>query len=512
MPRSSKAVAKDNKKIGRLVWIGSVLATVALVSAVAASWFLYGLTINLLTDNLRERLLSISITQAANINPESIKALQKEEDWTKPEWREVVGQLKRAKDQNEDIVFMYIFRRTAEDPTQMEFVADAESINPYANSDNDPTNDVDSNRDGVVDPEGADYLQWPGQPYPEAVDIPEAYEAYNGPLTAAELYEDSFGRVLTGYSPIIDENGEVVAILATDIKADDFFTVTRQTLYPFLAFIAFLVLVIAFLSISLIRIWQKRATTLAELSLQLEKANSRLKQLDRMKSEFVSIASHQLRSPLTSIRGYASMLLEGSYGKLPKKASEVLAKVAESTQMMALSVEDYLNVSRIESGNMKYELSEFNLVDLVKNIVDEFRPVAIKHGLVLSCQTKGLKAVLIKADIGKTKQIIQNLIDNALKYTKKGSIKVKLEVEGKKVFVHVVDTGIGMSEEIQEDIFEKFERAQNANEVNVTGTGLGLFIARRMAHDMKGEVTAQSAGEGKGSTFTVEFPLAKRAS
>src|SRR3989338_10982496 len=115
----------------------------------------------------------------------------------------------------------------------MEFVADADSINPYANTSEDPSMFVDVNRDGKIEPDGPDKLQWPGQDYPEAIDIPEAFEAYSGALTAAELYEDSYGQVLTGYAPIKDANGNTVAVLATDIKADDFFTVTRQTLYPF---------------------------------------------------------------------------------------------------------------------------------------------------------------------------------------------------------------------------------------------------------------------------------------
>src|SRR3989344_4011284 len=331
-----------------LVWIGSTVSGVALVFAVLASWLLYNYTIDLLTENLRERLLSISKTQAANIDAQTLAALEVEADWQKPEWAEVVTKLKKAKDTNDSIVFKYLSRKTKDDPTQMEFVADAESLYPYANLDDDPSNDVDANGDGVIEPEGADKLQWPGQPYPEAVDIPEAYEAYRGPLTVRDLYEDSYGQVLTGYAPITDERGEAVAILATDIKADDFFTVTRQTLYPFLLFIAFLVLTIVFLATTLIYIWNRRAEALARLSAELETMNERLKELDQLKSEFVSIASHQLRSPLTAIKGYASLLLEGSFGTVTAGVKEAVQKIFDSSVLMVSSVEDFLNVSRIE--------------------------------------------------------------------------------------------------------------------------------------------------------------------
>ncbi len=248
---------------------------------------------------------------------------------------------------------------------------------------------------------------------------------------------------------------------------------------------------------------------IAKLAETLAQANEKLKILDRMKSEFVSIASHQLRSPLTSIRGYASMLAEGSYGKLTAGAQEVAERIAESSKYMALSVEDYLNVSRIEAGNMKYEMSDFNLKDIAEKIVDELRPVAIKKGLVMVFRSQCEGSATVHADIGKTRQIIMNLLDNSMKYTPKGSITVVAHDDPvkKMMYVTIQDTGVGMSKETTGEVFEKFVRAKNANNVNVTGTGLGLYVAKKMITDMKGKVTAESEGEGKGSTFVIELPL-----
>lgn len=246
---------------------------------------------------------------------------------------------------------------------------------------------------------------------------------------------------------------------------------------------------------------------LEDLTLKLEKANKRLKVLDQLKSEFVSIASHQLRSPLTSIRGYSSMLLEGSYGNLSDKAKDAIERIAESSRMMALSVEDYLNVSRIQAGNMKYVYSDFNLPDMASRIVDDIRRDAVKKGLVLSFKSDMKGTGVVHADNGKTMQILHNLINNAIKYTPKGTITVFAHDQGKKIFIDVVDTGIGMSAETITNIFAKFERAKNANEVNVTGTGLGLYVAQKMAQEMKGDIEAFSDGEGKGSTFRLTLPL-----
>lgn len=248
-----------------------------------------------------------------------------------------------------------------------------------------------------------------------------------------------------------------------------------------------------------------------KLANQLQKANGRLKVLDQLKSEFVSIASHQLRSPLTALNGYSSMLLEGSYGKIPSKARIAIERINETSRYMSLSIEDYLNVSRIQAGNMEYVLSEFNIKEIIKTLVDEMRVSAIKKGLLITFKSEVDSGCIVNADIGKTQQIIQNLIDNAIKYTPKGSITVTLrdQKKSRKIFVEITDTGIGISKKTLENLFEKFERARNANGVNATGTGLGLYVARKMAEDMGGAVTAKSDGEEKGSTFILELPLVR---
>lgn len=116
---------------------------------------------------------------------------------------------------------------------------------------------------------------------------------------------------------------------------------------------------------------------------------------------------------------------------------------------------------------------------------------------------------MIHADVGKTRQVIQNILDNSMKYTPSGTIKVLVhdDLKKKKITITVQDTGIGMSKETQEEVFEKFVRAKNANSVNVTGSGLGLYVAKKMVLEMKGRVWVESEGDGKGSTFHIEFPL-----
>lgn len=262
----------------------------------------------------------------------------------------------------------------------------------------------------------------------------------------------------------------------------------------------------------LVRSVKKEVKQREELELltdRLEAANEKLKELDKAKSEFVSIASHQLRSPLTAIRGYASMLAEGSFGQLPVKAAESAKRIEDSAKLMAMSIEDYLNVSRIESGNMKYNLSDFNLVDMTSKLCDDLRPEAMSRNLILLFRSNVSGKGIVNADVGKTNQIIHNLVNNSIKYTPKGSVSVFVrdDVKTKRIYIDITDTGIGMSKETMDKLFGKFSRASNANSVNTSGTGLGLYVALKMAQQMGGKITCTSEGDGKGSTFTFELPL-----
>ena len=244
------------------------------------------------------------------------------------------------------------------------------------------------------------------------------------------------------------------------------------------------------------------------LAKDLARANTRLRKLDQAKSEFVSIASHQLRSPLTSIRGYASMLLEGSYGKLTKRATTAISRIHESSRYMALTVEDFLNVSRIEAGTMKYELSDFDICTLVQSVYEDMKPTIAEKNLAFDFTSHIDDPCLVRGDFGKVRQIVQNIIDNAVKYTPSGTITITLAVtaDERYVEVRIADTGIGMSRATIDTLFQKFTRAHNANSVNVIGSGLGLYVAEQMAKQMKSSITADSEGEGKGSTFTLRLP------
>ncbi len=510
------------------IWIGIVVLSSLIIIFIFASWILYTHTVDLLTGNLRERLLAISITAAANIDAKDLDALQVEEDWKKPEWARVVNVLHKAKYSNKDIVYMYIIRKTKNDSSQMEFVADAGSINPYANTENNPSGAVvavsscpkcvDANDDGEIDPEGADYLQWPGQPNPDPADhIPEAFEAYNDPITVKDIYTDEYGSVLTGFAPIKDENGNTVAVLATDIKADDFFTVTRQTLYPFLIFIALLTLVILIFNILLIRSIKKEVEQREEMAKMAEdvkrayviekRAKEEIEKLDKFKDQFLMITQHNLRTPLTSMMGYADLLLKGVFGKQTKKTTEVIEKFQSLTQGMIKMVNEFLDMTQFQLGKNVVNLKPgVDITQILEDIKNELDFKAHSKGVYLKFE-KSEKPLFIKADREKLKAAIFNIIDNAVKYTVTGGVDVKVKGQDN-VKIIVTDTGIGIPKEKISNIFDSmFERGEEAKKTSTVGSGIGLYLSGQIIKSHNGKVWAESNGQGKGSVFYIELPL-----
>ena len=247
-----------------------------------------------------------------------------------------------------------------------------------------------------------------------------------------------------------------------------------------------------------------------KLAKELEKANERLKELDALKTEFISFATHQLRAPITAIKGYTSEILEGDFGSVPDNLKSPAEVIMESSSSLAVLVDDYLNVSRIEQGKMKYEFSDFNLGDLVNEVANEQRLSVEKKGLKLEVKVDGgppggEAGAQIHADRGKIKQVIMNLLDNAVKYTPAGQIIIALTKQDGKARLSVKDTGAGIKPETMPHLFQKFSRASDASKYNLFGTGLGLYLASELLKAHHGKIWAESEGDGKGSAFFVEL-------
>jgi len=244
----------------------------------------------------------------------------------------------------------------------------------------------------------------------------------------------------------------------------------------------------------------------AYLYKNLQDANEKLKSLDRLKTEFLSLASHQLRSPLTAIKGYTSMLLGGDFGDINEKQKEAVDRVFESTNHLVKTVDDLLNVSKIEQGGMQYIMAPFDMRKIVMDISADLSIVAERKGLKISFSSDDAHSYPVKGDLEKIRNVVLNLIDNSIKYTKEGSLALRLirNNELKKILLTITDTGMGMTEDTKKTLFHKFSRGEGGK-VNVGGSGLGLYLAKQIVDMHKGHVWVESPGLGKGSTFFLEL-------
>lgn len=231
---------------------------------------------------------------------------------------------------------------------------------------------------------------------------------------------------------------------------------------------------------------------------ELALANQRLRTLDRSKSEFISIASHQLRTPLTVIRGYLSLLQEGSIGTCDQQALGQIGKIMKSTERL---------VSLIERGTMEFHMQPAHLEDLAKDVFDEFYIAAKDKNLKYTFVAPREPTPLIDMDQQKLRQTITNLIDNAIKYTSKGAVTVAIKRTKYEVRLSVIDTGIGLTQEARDNLFQKFVRGEGVAQLNTEGVGLGLYVAKQIVAHHNGTIWADSDGPGKGSTFSFALKI-----
>lgn len=256
-----------------------------------------------------------------------------------------------------------------------------------------------------------------------------------------------------------------------------------------------------------VKIEIERKEELQKISDSLAIANQRLKELDMTKSEFISIASHQLRTPLTAIKGYISLILEGSYGKVPAVIQDVLNKVYTVNSRLVQLVEDLLNISRIEAGRIQYDFELTHLEPLVAGVVDMFLLVAKSKNLTLKIQLPKEPLPQLTIDPNKIKEALSNIIDNALKYTKEGGVTVSVSADVDTVRIIVADTGIGIHPGDHSRLFEKFTRSKETSRMVVSGTGLGLYVGKSFVEAHGGKISAESDGQDKGSRFIIELPI-----
>lgn len=250
---------------------------------------------------------------------------------------------------------------------------------------------------------------------------------------------------------------------------------------------------------------------LENVSKSLSTANKKLKELDQLKDDFVSIASHELRTPMTAIRSYAWLALNKPDVPLTAKLKKYLERTLISTERLINLVNDMLNISRIESGRVEIVPEPFDIIRFVDDVIEEVEAKASEKDLSVEVQKTPLPTVF--ADPDKVHQVLLNLVGNSLKFTpEKGKIVISFFSDGKTVDVSISDNGVGIEVDDMARLFTKFGRLDNSYVAAATsgGTGLGLYICKMLIEKMGGRIWARSEGKGRGACFTFTLPVASK--
>ena len=243
---------------------------------------------------------------------------------------------------------------------------------------------------------------------------------------------------------------------------------------------------------------------LSKLNRNLKGANIKLKELLEMKNDFLHITSHQLRTPMTAIRGMISMWIDGDFDKLSKsKKKEMLGRIYSSTERLNNITNDMLDALELEGGVAEIKFQRISVVKTIKDAVETLKPEFDKKGLYVRINDIKKEIPEVEAEPNYLAQVFMNLIDNACKYTREGGVEITVRASDKYVNVVISDTGIGVDTEEKGTLFEKFTRGSNAMIENTSGSGLGLFVVKKILDEHNGKIAIKSKGLGEGTTFEI---------
>jgi len=247
---------------------------------------------------------------------------------------------------------------------------------------------------------------------------------------------------------------------------------------------------------------------ISKATISLRKANDQLKELDVAKDEFISLAGHQLRTPLTTVKGYVSMLNDGDFGELSKEQKSSIELALDGSNRMARLIDDLLNVSRMEAGKFFIDASKVDLGKIVPEELQLLKTFANSKNVLIKYRASHKPVPVMRLDDNKTRQAIMNLIENAIQYSPRtgGVVEVELQQKDESIVFTVKDNGIGVPKDQQAKLFNKMFRASNAKEIRPDGTGLGLFLVKRVIEDQGGKIIFESK-PAKGSLFGFSIPI-----
>jgi len=317
-------------------------------------------------------------------------------------------------------------------------------------------------------------------------------QAYSKQINAA-FEPGIFERVWLVASPITNASGNKFGVMNLYLSAAQVDALTARTARDSLVILGITIFIVLLLLLNHLRFY--------ETALLFQK----LRDVDKLKDDFISVASHELRTPMTIIYDYAQLILKDPATATSDNLKKWTTIIKESSERLRTLIADMLDVSRIEQNRISITSTDLDLRDVVRKVIEEHKTLAQSKGLTLNYE-ESPSPLTITCDKDKMRQVLTNLVGNAIKYTEAGKVTVYHQLKNKFVKTFVKDTGIGISAEDRARLFGKFVRIQNEKTQNVTGTGLGLWITKQLVERMGGKITVDSI-ENQGSQFAVSFRL-----
>ena len=294
-------------------------------------------------------------------------------------------------------------------------------------------------------------------------------------------------------TPVMDDDKNMIAVVSTSLL-----TVDAQEAINSAYQKSFIVLIISLVLIIGLLFRHFRLVGYIQLL-------AKQRELNQTMNDFLSVATHELKSPTTIIKGYLSNVMDGDFGPVNPEIGEQITVALSQTDRLNSLVQDLLNVSRVDQGKIQYNITAVDTTKILKMIIENYRPIADEKGLELIFNpVEGLP--LVQADEGRVQEVFTNLIDNAIKYTAKGSVTIAQQQKKGVIVTNFHDTGFGISLEAKQRLFQRFYRVKTSQTETIQGTGLGLWIIKQYVEAMKGSIDVETI-EDVGSNFIVELPI-----
>ena len=431
----------------------------------------------IMEEQLKDKLRSTATAAAMQFQGETIDAIHKGDTLeSSPALKETVQKLRAMKDNITNVQFAYIMRKS-DDPHFLEFVADGDLALTDAELDLNGNGVVDDDEVASVPGDMYDWRRWP------ALGI----EAFLHPAVDEHIATDQWGSSISGYAPIYNGNGQVVAVLGIDMSADEFTSISHSIFSP----IALLLILLASVCLgagSSLFVWRRRVES--------------LEKLERERSGLLRLAFHQLGGPLTII----SWSLEELEDEGPASIQRSIANIQEGVKRLSAIMKTLKNADLVHAGKVEYNPEFASLASILEQVVKESAPklAARRQRVILDLEEN----ITMKLDLKLISGVALELLTNAMDFsTDDSSITVRSKRQGHYAEFSVIDKGCGIPKKDLHRMFEEFTRGENATKFKADGNGLGLYIVKGVVEQANGRVFVTST-EGEGTTVTVRLPIA----